>query len=59
MTISFKSKSRLLHDYFTEEQTDSEQTMKLSCFKSKPNMVADAQAGHTRVSLRLSVGTSV
>jgi len=42
MTISRRSKSKLLRDYFTLEQTDGGLTIQVCCLKSKPNMVAVA-----------------
>jgi len=45
VTISRGSKSKLLRDYFTWDQTDCGLTMQLSCLKRKlgSNMVAGAQ----------------
>jgi len=49
VTISRRSKSKLLRDCFTQEQTDCGLTMHLMRLKSKPNMVACAKGGTPEV----------
>jgi len=43
VTISRRSRSKLLRDYFTSELTDCGLTMQVSCLKRTTNIVAGAQ----------------
>ena len=58
MTISRRSRSKLLRDQFTQEPTDCGLKRQVSCLKHKPSMVAGAQEDTPKVVGRylISVG---